>query len=380
RGDPGDLAELLRKCHRAELEPLARLCRIKAFQLPLDRLAAAIDRTVRRAGDNEVRNVLFRGGDGPPWPEVLRRFGARHGIRLPADPAEAELAVVRWWVDRFWPRIDAPTQRRILALMELDQPAPVDPEEALDRVHHASEYLVTRPGLELLPLGLLPGGGCLILWRLGRPRDDLLVPAVLEIARLRQSVRHRVTVGIVGSPSSGKDAAIAAIFGMDTGNVNPVAGSTTDVEITRLPGATALFVVNTPGMGDVIASVTERAREVLDLIDVYVYVVNAQGGVQAREKADYARCVATGRPVLAVVNKIDTIKPEDRARYLADARAKLGAPERDFLAVAFDPLPVLADAPIGVDAVRAWLSERLVELGKDPGELPWATDPGDDSR
>src|SRR5690606_1991518 len=147
--------------------------------------------------------------------------------------------------------------------------------------------------------------------------------------------------------------------GVDTGNVHPVAGSTKQVEITRLPDATALYVVNTPGLGDVVASVTEEARQVLDHIDVYLYVVNAQGGVGARELADYRACVARGRPVLAVVNKIDTLRPEDRARYLADARQKLGAAEDDFVGVAFDPLPALADAPIGVGGVRAWIAARL---------------------
>ena len=96
--------------------------------------------------------------------------------------------------------------------------------------------------------------------------------------------------------------------------------------------------------------------------------------MQQRELKDYRRCLESGRPVLAVVNKIDTLKPADRARYLADARNKLGAPEDDFLAAAFDPLPVLADEPIGVDAVRNWLQEHLVGLGKDASELPWVDD------
>ena len=75
-----------------------------------------------------------------------------------------------------------------------------------------------------------------------------------------------------------------------------------------------MYVVNTPGMGDIIEEVTEEARQVLDLIDVFVYVVNAQGGVQARELDDYRRCVARDRPVLAVVNKIDTLRERDRER------------------------------------------------------------------
>ena len=180
----------------------------------------------------------------------------------------------------------------------------------------------------------MPLAGCLGIFYLARPRDELLLPAVVELSALRRTVRHRVTVGVVGSPSSGKDAAIKAIFGIDSGNVNPVAGSTREVEITRLKNATALYVVNTPGMGDVIASVTEEAKQVLDLIDLFVYVVNAQGGVQARELADYRACVARDRPVLAVVNKIDTLRESDRERYLIDARGKLGAPESGFLAAA----------------------------------------------
>lgn len=331
----------------------------------------AIDKRVRRAGANEILNILRRGGEGPEYDVVLQDFGRRHHIEVPSDPGAAELAVLRWWVDRFWEHIDAATRERIWELMELDKPVPQDAETALV-VAERHAYLMTRPGVHFLALGAIPGGGCLLAFWLARPRDDLFLPAVLEIARLRQAVRYRVTVGVVGSPSAGKDAAIHAIFGIDSGNVSPVAGSTTDVEIARIEGSTALFVVNTPGMGDVVEDVTERAREVLDLIDVYVYVVNAQGGVQAREKADYDRCVASGRPVLAVVNKIDTLKEADRERYLTDARGKLGAPESDFLAAAFDPLPMLSEEPIGVDPIRAWLTDQLVAMGKDPAELPWA--------
>lgn len=368
----------MRRCHRAELVPLARRLGIGADALPLDKLARAIDRKVRHAGDHVLRNAVLRRGEGPPWSEVLTRFGTRHGMRLPASVEAAELDVLAWWVARFWPQIPAHEREEIWHRMGGKAPSPDNVTEALQPMLHdpsgRATYLVTQPTLSILGLGMIPAvGGCLLIYRLGQPRDDMLVPAVLEIARLRQNLKHRVTVGVVGSPSSGKDAAIASIFGIASGNVNPVAGSTTSVEITRLPEATALYVVNTPGLGDVVESVTEAAREVLDLIDVYVYVVNAQGGVQAREKQDHQRCLDSGRPVLVVVNKIDTLKPDDRERFLADAREKLGVPESHFLAAAFDPLPQLADAPIGVTEVREWLQGQLEALGKDPSELPWVS-------
>lgn len=359
---------------------MARRLGIGVDELPLDKLALAIDKKVRHAGDHALRNIVLRGGLGPSWSDVLNQFGRRHRMRLPRRVEEAELDILAWWVARFWPKIPANERNEIWRRMGGEAPPPEDVTEALQPMLHdptgRATYLVTQPTLRILGLGMLPGvGGCLLLWRLGQPRDDMLVPAILEIARLRQNVLHRVTVGIVGSPSSGKDAAIAAIFGIESGNVNPVAGSTKTVEITRLPHSTALHVVNTPGMGDVVESVTEAAREVLELIDVYVYVVNAQGGVQAREKGDYQRCLDTGRPVLVVVNKIDTLKEEDRTRYLEDAQEKLGASDENFMAAAFDPLPQLADAPMGVDAVRKWVQRNLEGLGKDPTELPWVEGP-----
>ena len=161
------------------------------------------------------------------------------------------------------------------------------------------------------------------------------------------------------------------MFGIDSGNIDPVAGSTREVTITRLPGAVALFLVNTPGMGDVLEAVTAEARQILDHVDLFVYVLNAQGGVQAREKSDVDAIVARGRPVLVTVNKVDTIREEDRGRYVEDAQRRLGVPAEDFLAVAFDPLPQLASAPLGVADVRDWLADHLEALGKDRAEVPW---------
>ena len=367
------MLELLRKAHRAELVPLAQTLGIRPGALPLDKLAAAIDRRLRRAGAHEVINAVRRGGDGPPYVDAVRAFGQRHRMTLPDDPEEAELAVLRWWLDRFWSQMDTETRAGVWGLMEGEAPPPSELSTAMARIDAEDPhgYLVTRPGLKMLAVAPTPAAGCLTLWYLGRPRDDLLLPGILEVAKLRQGIRHRVTVGVVGSPSCGKDAAIKAIFGIDSGNVSPVAGSTKAVEISRLEQSTALYVVNTPGMGDVIEEVTEAAREVLDLIDVYVYVLNSQGGVQARELADYQRCVTSGRPVLVVVNKIDTLRERDRERYLADARAKLGAADKDFLAAAFDPLPQVHEGPIGLEAVRDWIAETLVKQGKERKELPW---------
>ncbi len=385
------LEELLHRCHRAELEVLARLLKVATPGLGLSDLVRVLAAALCRMGSHEIRNAL-RGGKGLPYPEVLAGVAARFGIE-PGTTLEMEQGIVRAHFKDQWSRLDPASRTRFWKDLGLDAPAPDDGTGALaaarSRFGGGLDYAITQTvevvrtptgTLALLLLNLSPIG-CLFrvvaaplipffLWWKLRPEPERLLAAVIEVARLRQIVLHRVTIGVVGSPSTGKDAGIKALFGIDSGNISPIAGSTKEVAIQRLPGSTALYVVNTPGMGDVVERVTEEARQVLDHIDVFLYVVNAEGGVQARELADYQRCRASGKPVLAVVNKVDVLRPKDRDTYLADARKKLGAPEEDFLAAAFDPLPQLAPGPIGMEAVHAWLTSHLAELGKNPGELP----------
>jgi len=382
---PDPLVELLRRCHRAELLPLAEVLGVNPVGLGLAQLVNACAVTMRRRGSHDIWSILLRKGEGLPYDQVVRDLAARKEVEVGEDLEAAEQTLLDGWVSESWSQMPATERDRVWRRLQLELPAPTDGNQALismnERLKIGARYgagVMAVAAVRVLPLifpPLLPLAGCLALFWVARPRDEVLLPAVLEISALRQTVRHRLTIGVVGSPSSGKDAAIAAIFGIDSGNVNPVAGSTREVEITQIQDATALYVVNTPGMGDVIEAVTEEAKQVLDLIDVFVYIVNAQGGVQSRELDDYRACVARDRPVLAVVNKIDTLRESDRERYLDDAREKLGAPVEDFLAAAFDPLPQLSEEPIGLEAVRGWLVRQLDSLGKDPRELPWMGEP-----
>ncbi len=384
------LAELLHRCHRDELLPLATVLRIDSDALGLSDLCRVIARHVRRTGSHGAGNILLRKGEGLAWEAVLTRLVGRV---VTVDVEAVELDLVRAWITQHWK--EYPEAERVRLWAQLGEgPPPETGGEVISgaearfgsgagyRLTGIASAMVSPRSLAIAGVALMASPvGCvarlfmplvwpvLIWWSL-RPDQARLMPALLHIARLRQIVRHRITLGFVGSPSTGKDAAIKALLGIDSGNISPIAGSTKEVTITAIPTATALFVVNTPGMGDVIERVTEEARQVLDHIDIYVYLVNAEGGVQARELADYQRCVASGKPVLVVVNKVDVLRPRDKEKYLADAREKLSAPEDSFLAAAFDPLPQLSARPIGLEAVREWIRARLVQLGKDPDDLP----------
>ena len=70
-----------------------------------------------------------------------------------------------------------------------------------------------------------------------------------------------------------------------------------------------------------------------------------------------------------VVNKVDTLQESDRERFLADTAAKLQVERAQVVGAAMDPLPQLADSPLGLNAVHDWLSDRLADLGRNPDSL-----------
>ena len=84
-----DLTELLRKCHRDELVPLARLLQIEPEGKKLGVLATAIDKALRRVATNEVANLFQRRGRPTPYLEVLEQIGRRLGQSAAARSEES---------------------------------------------------------------------------------------------------------------------------------------------------------------------------------------------------------------------------------------------------------------------------------------------------
>ena len=176
-------------------------------------------------------------------------------------------------------------------------------------------------------------------------RDEVLRGALLELQRLRVLVERRLVVVLVGPPSSGKDAAILALFGLDTGGIHPVAGSTSAVAVYEAPGDDHIQILNTPGLGDVLQALTRETREVLDQADLFLFLVNAQGGVRQRERDEHSRVRQRQRPTLVLLNKLDTLREADRER-LRDVAEKLRVPRAEVVGVAVDPLPQLKETPL----------------------------------
>ena len=364
------LEEVLRRCHTEELLPLAKSLGIGRPPKAHDALSRQIVRTLRQSGVGELQNLLQYGSKGPPYQLVVDGLAQRLGLRPQEEVADTEQLLLGWWQRNG--DLPAPIALRLSRQMELEG-LPDQLRAQLPTLDTPKKLAVAAlPRLFFFHLFfpiLVPVAGLRLLLWLFRPRDEALLPAILGVAELRRRVEQRFTIGLVGPPSAGKDAAIKALFGLDTGNVSPIAGSTTTVCTYPLPAIEGLEVVNTPGLGDVEQALTDQTRGILDHVDIFLFLVNAQGGVRQRERDEWARCLGRRKPALIVVNKVDTLRERDRERFLADVAAKLEVPAARVVGVAFDPLPKLAPAPIGVEAVREWLADQLRLRGKNPQAL-----------
>lgn len=193
------------------------------------------------------------------------------------------------------------------------------------------------------------------------PRAAVLARWETASAETRAALQGRVVIAFLGPASSGKDSAIRALFGIDFGQIDPIPGTTDRVKAIHVG---AMIVLNAPGFGDLRPEVEQASRALLPQIDLAVYLVNCDGGATIDERRDLDQLRLLGRPVLVCLNKIDLIRPHQRESFITTTLAQLGVAREDAVIAAFDPMPALADAPIGVDDTIAWLHRTLERDGK----------------
>lgn len=193
-----------------------------------------------------------------------------------------------------------------------------------------------------------------------------LVAQQTELSRsqVADALDNRLVIAFVGAASAGKDSAIRAIFGVDFGEVDPIPGTTDRVRAVNLDREGRVVVVNAPGFGDLRRDVDESTWELVQRIDVAVYVMNADGGATEDERKHYDAVRKLGRPVLLCINKIDLIREHQRADFVAATLAQMGVDPADSVSTAFDPLPVLSDEPMGVTDVADWIFKQVQDNGK----------------
>ena len=231
----------------------------------------------------------------------------------------------------------------------------------------ATNAALTRVvGTLIGPIGWIVTGAWLLIDIAG-PAYRKTVPAIIHLAMLRQTVTKKVAIGIVGDGSAGKDSLMNAVFGIDTGNVNPVAGSTVSCKVYPLGSSGAVQLVNYPGFNDVRESVNAHTQDYLHHTDVFLMVVDITRGVSQTECDILTMLKSFGRPILVCLNKVDAPRPGDLPKLLQAAQDRLD--NMDKVQTVFDPDPRLGGKYQGCSDVYAWVCRKLAEEGKETNHI-----------
>lgn len=234
----------------------------------------------------------------------------------------------------------------------------------------ATNAAVTRTiGVILGPVGWILSGAWLAIDIAG-PAFRCTVPSVIHVALLRNILQSRINIGVVGDGSSGKDSLIRCVFGVDTGNVSPIAGSTSQMEIYRLGASNAVSLTNYPGFNDIRPEVNRDIDENLNHTDVFILAIDISRGVSDTDVKIFKKINQYNRPVLVCLNKIDLPRTKkDLSDLIAAARSRISA--KHFEQTCFDPDPrIWETGPEGCDKVHHWICEQVKNDGKQSDHIP----------
>ncbi len=359
--------------------------------------ALKISNYLREMGSNDIA-TLFRGGDGVEYKEVVQDAAEKVGAN-PTEGAPAYINEKKLLIKMFADALDTMSEeeRRTLFqnlnLSEGEIPigaAGVLVSQILIRqfggfavyqmavivanivsrallrqgLSVAANAAVTRAvGTFLGPVGWFVSGAWLLV-DLAGPAYRKTIPAVLHVAYLRMLLEERVTIGIVGDGSAGKDSLLNAVFGINSGNIDPVAGSTSEAQIYELEKNSGVQLINYPGFNDYRKSVSVSTEDLLHHTDIFLLVVDVSRGASNTDIDIFKKVSRFERPVLVCANKVDLPRPSDKEKLLSALQSRMKA--KDFIETSFDPDSRISGArKVGVSDVRTWIIENLEILGKN---------------
>ncbi len=282
-----------------------------------EELAAAtkIANYLRQVGSNDIATLL-RGGEGIAYKEVVFDVGEKLKAKVKRSNSvgENEEQILLKMFEDALERMTEEEKRSILLSMGVKEgKIPFGPlgvaalQNLLRQFGGFSVYRITVIVANMVSRSLLGSGlsfatnaaltravGAILgpvgwiatgLWLaldLAGPAFRKTVPAVIHVALLRTILLNRITIGVVGDGSAGKDALMQAVFGIDS-KIDPVAGSTETALSYPLNKRGSAFIVNYPGFNDYREAFDKHTDDYLYHTDVFVMVVDINRGISGTD-------------------------------------------------------------------------------------------------
>ncbi len=366
-------------------------------------VAEHIASSLRKLGSNDIA-TLFRGGDGVPYSEVVIDVGDKlkaNVLEQNSVEENEQIILLKMFEDALERMTDEEKRAmfRSMGMNEKDIPVGAITTAILQGLlrqfggfyiyqisvivanmvsrallgaglSFATNAAITRTvGTLLGPIGWIATG----LWLaidLAGPAYRKTVPAVIHVALLRSMLLNKITIGVVGDGSSGKDSLVKAVFGLSS-HINPIAGSTSRAVSYPLNARGNAVLVNYPGFNDYRREVDRYTDDLLHHTDAFVMVVDINRGISNVDIDILNKLKSFGMPILICLNKVDLPRSEaDLLNLEKAAQARLkGYP---IVKTAFDPDTRLQKNTVGCLAVYEWIKRTIKDAGKgvEDGNFP----------
>ena len=149
----------------------------------------------------------------------------------------------------------------------------------------------------------------------------------------------RVHLALFGKRNAGKSSVINAITGQETAIVSEVKGTTTDpvfksMEILPIGPCVIIDTAGIDDVGELGRLRIQKTLEVLDITDVALLIVDVKSGISEEDRLILDKFKEKKKPIIVVLNKIDTIgdgdgdesRNDDRARIESSLQEELNTP------------------------------------------------------
>ena len=175
-----------------------------------------------------------------------------------------------------------------------------------------------------------------------------------ESKKFEEIKNQKLIIALYGPVNSGKSTTLNALTGRKLADVKAVAGWTKEIKL--YPLTKDVLISDTPGLDDINEENSTRAKEFVEKdTDIILFFFNAGVGASKSTVDAYEKLNALDKPIIAVLNKIDSLKLDEQEEMEQDIKEKTGA----------TVVSISARDNRGIDVLHRNILEVLESEGKE---------------
>ena len=169
-----------------------------------------------------------------------------------------------------------------------------------------------------------------------------------ESKKFEELKKQKLIIALYGSVNSGKSSTVNALLGEPLASVKAVAGW--NKEVMLYPFKENVLISDTPGLEDVNEENSARATDFIEKdADIILFLLNAGVGASKPTVDAYEELQGLDKPILAVLNKIDILDPDEREEMEQDIKDKMG----------IEIVSISAKEDVGIDVLHQRIKGTL---------------------